>query len=83
MPQLREVLDAVQSWYDPRWAESWDAVGLVCGDPDDTVTRIQLAIDAVPPAYILQMDFTDPACGAMLRICRSTNTSRCASTVTL
>ena len=25
-----------------------------------------LAIDAVPPAYILQMDFTDPACGDML-----------------
>ena len=33
---------------DPRWAESWDAVGLVCGDPDEPVERILLAVDAVP-----------------------------------
>ena len=28
--------------YDPRWAESWDAVGLVCGDPDEPVRRVLL-----------------------------------------
>lgn len=48
MPKLREILEALEGWYDPRWAESWDAVGLVCGDPDESVKRIVLAVDAVP-----------------------------------
>jgi dinuclear metal center YbgI/SA1388 family protein len=39
------VLDG---WFDPSWAQSWDAVGLVCGDPDEPVDRILLAVDAVP-----------------------------------
>lgn len=38
----------MDAWYDPRWAESWDAVGLVCGDPDEPVERVLLAVDAVP-----------------------------------
>nr|MBO2475640.1 Nif3-like dinuclear metal center hexameric protein [Actinomycetales bacterium] len=33
--------------YDPAWAEDWDAVGLVCGDPDQTVRRILFAVDPV------------------------------------
>ncbi|MGQ0630815.1 MAG: Nif3-like dinuclear metal center hexameric protein [Sporichthyaceae bacterium] len=33
--------------YDPRWAESWDAVGLVCGDPDAPVRKVLLAVDPV------------------------------------
>ncbi len=45
LADLRGVLDA---WFDPRWAEPWDAVGLVCGDPDVGVTRVLLAVDAVP-----------------------------------
>jgi dinuclear metal center YbgI/SA1388 family protein len=45
---LRAVLDAVEGWYDPRWAEAWDAVGLVCGDPDEQVSGVLLAVDAVP-----------------------------------
>jgi len=43
--ELRMVLE---QWYDPRRAESWDAVGLVCGDPDDNVDHVLLAVDAVP-----------------------------------
>ena len=43
--QLKAVLDG---WFDPATAESWDAVGLVCGDPDEQVERVLLAIDAVP-----------------------------------
>jgi dinuclear metal center YbgI/SA1388 family protein len=42
------VTAALDEWFDPAWAESWDAVGLVCGDPDQPVRRILLAIDAVP-----------------------------------
>lgn len=48
MPRLAEVTSALQGWFDPAWAESWDAVGLVCGDPSEDVDRIVLAVDAVP-----------------------------------
>lgn len=45
---IADVIGAVEGWYDPRWAESWDAVGLVCGRPDTPVSRVVLAVDAVP-----------------------------------
>ncbi len=48
MPELAAVIAALEEWYDPRWAQSWDAVGLVCGDPAAAVDRIVLAVDAVP-----------------------------------
>lgn len=44
---LREVVDLVEGWYPPRYAEEWDRVGLVCGDPDASVERILLAVDPV------------------------------------
>ena len=31
---LGEVVAALEARYDPALAEDWDAVGLVCGDPD-------------------------------------------------
>ena len=37
---LRDVTGLLDEWYDPSWAESWDAVGLVCGDPDQEVRRV-------------------------------------------
>src|ERR687897_3850921 len=33
--------------YDPALAEPWDAVGLVCGDPDAEVERVLFAVDPV------------------------------------
>jgi dinuclear metal center YbgI/SA1388 family protein len=33
--------------YDPAWARDWDAVGLVCGDPQAPVRRVLLAVDPV------------------------------------
>ena len=45
---LRDVTDLLDEWYDPAWAESWDAVGLVCGDPDQPVSKILLAVDPAP-----------------------------------
>ena len=48
MPLLADVVAAIEEWFDPRWAESWDATGLTCGDPDEPVERIVLAVDAVP-----------------------------------
>jgi len=44
---LREVLDRLEKWYPARFADSWDAVGLVCGDPEQEVRRILLAVDPV------------------------------------
>ncbi len=37
----------LESLYDPAWAESWDAVGLVCGDPAATVRKVLFAVDPV------------------------------------
>jgi len=44
---LREVIAALDARYDPSLAEPWDAVGLVCGDPDEPVGRVLFAVDPV------------------------------------
>ncbi len=44
-PLLRNVVDALERLYPPWTAQSWDAVGLVCGDPDEPVRRVLLAVD--------------------------------------
>src|SRR4051794_26978872 len=46
-PTLGDVVTAFDALYDPRWAEPWDAVGLVCGDPDARVRRVLFAVDPV------------------------------------
>ena len=45
---LREVVALLDGWYDPAWAESWDAVGLVTGDPDQPVSSVLFAVDPAP-----------------------------------
>jgi len=42
---LRAVIAALDARYDPALAEGWDAVGLVCGDPDEPVRRVLFAVD--------------------------------------
>jgi dinuclear metal center YbgI/SA1388 family protein len=44
---LGDLVGLLDSWYDPRWAEPWDRVGLVCGDPGQEVRRVLFAIDPV------------------------------------
>jgi dinuclear metal center YbgI/SA1388 family protein len=44
---LVDVIGVLDEMYPPSTAESWDAVGLVCGDPQSEVRRILLAIDPV------------------------------------
>jgi dinuclear metal center YbgI/SA1388 family protein len=44
---VADVVAALERRYDPAWAEEWDSVGLVCGDPGTTVTRLHVAIDPV------------------------------------
>ncbi|WP_431949885.1 Nif3-like dinuclear metal center hexameric protein [Nocardia lijiangensis] len=43
---LADLIGVLDAAYPPRLAESWDSVGLVCGDPDDEVTRVLFAVDA-------------------------------------
>ena len=45
MPQLAEIVALLEEWFDPRHAESWDAVGLTSGDPTAPVSRIHIAVD--------------------------------------
>ena len=42
---LGEVVAALEARYDPALAEDWDAVGLVCGDPDEPVRSVMFAVD--------------------------------------
>jgi dinuclear metal center YbgI/SA1388 family protein len=46
--RLADVIEALDEAYPPRLAQSWDSVGLVCGDPDDTVDSVTIAVDATP-----------------------------------
>ena len=49
MTTLAEVTDLLHRWYPPATADSWDAVGLVRGDPAQPVRRVLLAVDPVLP----------------------------------
>jgi dinuclear metal center YbgI/SA1388 family protein len=42
---LADVVAVLDELYPPALAESWDAVGLVTGDPDQPVRRVLLAVD--------------------------------------
>jgi putative NIF3 family GTP cyclohydrolase 1 type 2 len=44
------VVAALDRRYDPATAAAWDAVGLVCGDPDAPVARVHFAVDPVEAA---------------------------------
>jgi dinuclear metal center YbgI/SA1388 family protein len=44
---LADVVAVLDRLYDPGTAQAWDAVGLVCGDPDAEVRRVLLAVDPV------------------------------------
>jgi dinuclear metal center YbgI/SA1388 family protein len=58
--RLADVVEVLDEAYPPRLAQSWDSVGLVCGDPDDVLDSVTVAVDAtpavvdeVPPAGLL------------------------------
>jgi dinuclear metal center YbgI/SA1388 family protein len=44
---VRDVVTLLEMRYPPALAEDWDAVGLICGDPDATVRRVLFAVDPV------------------------------------
>lgn len=43
--KLADVIAVLESAYPPKTAEKWDAVGLVCGDPEEEVTKILVCVD--------------------------------------
>ena len=47
VPDLRDVVEALEARYPPETAEPWDAVGLVCGELDQPVRSILWAVDPV------------------------------------
>jgi dinuclear metal center YbgI/SA1388 family protein len=57
---LTEVIGMLERRYPPALAAQWDAVGLVCGDPDMSVARVLFAVDAdmavVDEALMTQAD---------------------------
>lgn len=55
--RLAEVIALLDSWYDPSWAEPWDRVGLVCGDPGRDVRRILFAVDPVDAVVDEALEF--------------------------
>lgn len=44
--RLADVIDVLDTAYPPHLAEDWDSVGLVCGDPDEPVESVTVAVDA-------------------------------------
>jgi len=45
MPTLADVVDLLHAWYPPETAGSFDAVGLVAGDPSAEVAKVMFAVD--------------------------------------
>lgn len=43
--RLAEVIAVLDAAYPPALAHDWDSVGLVCGDPDDPVDSVTVAVD--------------------------------------
>lgn len=46
--RLADVIAVLDEAYPPQLAQSWDSVGLVCGDPDDVLDSVTIAVDATP-----------------------------------
>ncbi len=44
--RLVDIIDVLEAAYPARLAQSWDSVGLVCGDPAEPVTSVTVAVDA-------------------------------------
>ncbi|WP_458316403.1 Nif3-like dinuclear metal center hexameric protein [Mycolicibacterium brisbanense] len=44
--RLADVIAVLDAAYPPGLAQDWDSVGLVCGDPDEVVESVTVAVDA-------------------------------------
>jgi dinuclear metal center YbgI/SA1388 family protein len=46
--RLADVIEVLDEAYPPQLAQPWDSVGLVCGDPDEALDSVTVAVDATP-----------------------------------
>ncbi|MCV7151187.1 Nif3-like dinuclear metal center hexameric protein [Mycolicibacterium pyrenivorans] len=44
--RLADIIEVLDAAYPPALAQSWDSVGLVCGDPSESVEAVTIAVDA-------------------------------------
>ena len=49
--RLAEIIAVLDAAYPPSLAHDWDSVGLVCGDPDEAVESVTVAVD--PTAAVI------------------------------
>ncbi len=54
--RVRDVLARLSEEIPAAWAEPWDRVGLLVGDPDSTVERVFAALDPTPVALKAAID---------------------------
>ena len=47
-PTVGDLVAALERRYPPAWAEDWDRVGLVLGEPAAPVRRVLCVVDCVP-----------------------------------
>jgi dinuclear metal center YbgI/SA1388 family protein len=47
VPAVSEIIAVLEQAYPPGLAEPWDAVGLVCGDPAEPVSKVLFCVDPV------------------------------------
>jgi dinuclear metal center YbgI/SA1388 family protein len=48
VPRLAEIVEFLERRYPPDLASDWDAIGLVVGDPQATISTVLFAVDPVP-----------------------------------
>lgn len=54
---LSDLVRVLDDLYPPGTAQDWDAVGLVCGDPDQQVAKVLLAVDPTTEAVTEALDW--------------------------
>jgi dinuclear metal center YbgI/SA1388 family protein len=47
-PAVADVVALIETRFPPAWAEEWDRVGLVLGEPEAPVRRVLCVVDCVP-----------------------------------
>jgi dinuclear metal center YbgI/SA1388 family protein len=56
VPTVADAVAVLERHYPPETAESWDAVGLVCGDPADEIRRVLFCVDVVEATVAEALD---------------------------
>lgn len=73
---VADVVAALDAAYPPELAEDWDRVGLICGDPDEEVSKVAFALDCT-----LEVAKRAVACGAQMLVVHHPLLLRGTSTV--